>query len=95
MAVTLKDIAITGFNDIPPAQHSHPSLTTVHQPIYHIGCMISDMLTKCRVSTANPWQNVTCSCRLPWSSVVPSAAEAGIVLTRDCVVFSQQMRELA
>lgn len=42
-----RDIAITGFDDIPPAQHSHPTLTTVHQPIFHIGRMICDMLTKC------------------------------------------------
>jgi DNA-binding LacI/PurR family transcriptional regulator len=54
MAVTLKDIAITDFNAIPPAQYSRPSLTTVHQPVYHIGCMICNMLTKCRASTANP-----------------------------------------
>jgi DNA-binding LacI/PurR family transcriptional regulator len=42
-----QDIAITGFDDIPPAQYSHPPLTTVHQPIYHIGRLICDMLIKC------------------------------------------------
>jgi LacI family transcriptional regulator len=42
-----RDVAITGFDDIPPAQYSHPSLTTVHQPIYRIGRMICDMLVKC------------------------------------------------
>ena len=42
-----QDIAITGFDDIPPAQYSHPPLTTVHQPIYRIGRMICDMLIKC------------------------------------------------
>jgi DNA-binding LacI/PurR family transcriptional regulator len=40
------DIAITGFDDIPLAEHSHPSLTTVHQPIYDIGRQICDMLIR-------------------------------------------------
>jgi len=39
-----KDIAITGFDDTPMAEHSHPSLTTVHQPVYKIGGMVTDML---------------------------------------------------
>jgi LacI family transcriptional regulator len=39
-----QDIAITGFDDIPPAQYSHPPLTTVHQPINRIGRMICEML---------------------------------------------------
>jgi LacI family transcriptional regulator len=42
-----RDIAITGFDDIPPAQYSHPPLTTLHQPIYRIGRMICEMLIKC------------------------------------------------
>jgi LacI family transcriptional regulator len=42
-----RDVAVTGYDDIPPAQHSHPPLTTVHQPIYRIGRMICDMLIKC------------------------------------------------
>jgi LacI family transcriptional regulator len=41
-----QDVAITGFDDIPPAQHSHPPLTTVHQPIYRIGQMICNMLVQ-------------------------------------------------
>ncbi|NUQ37453.1 MAG: LacI family DNA-binding transcriptional regulator [Caldilineales bacterium] len=39
-----QDIAITGFDDIPMAEHSHPPLTTLHQPIYEIGAMLVDML---------------------------------------------------
>ncbi len=39
-----KDISITGFDDIPMAEHSHPPLTTVHQPIYQIGKMVSEKL---------------------------------------------------
>jgi LacI family transcriptional regulator len=41
-----KDIGITGFDDIPLAEHFHPALTTVHQPIYQIGEMVSEMLVK-------------------------------------------------
>jgi LacI family transcriptional regulator len=39
-----RDISITGFDDIPMAEHSHPPLTTVHQPIYQIGARLCDML---------------------------------------------------
>ncbi len=41
-----RDIAITGFDDIPLAEHSHPSLTTVRQPIYEIGRQICNMLIR-------------------------------------------------
>ena len=41
-----QDIGVTGFNDIPLAEHFHPALTTVHQPIYQIGEMVSEMLIK-------------------------------------------------
>lgn len=39
-----RDLVITGFDDIPPAEHSHPSLTTVRQPVYSIGRQICSML---------------------------------------------------
>jgi LacI family transcriptional regulator len=39
-----KDIAIVGFDDVPQAEHNHPSLTTIHQPIYQIGSMVCEML---------------------------------------------------
>ncbi len=42
-----RDLAITGFDDIPPSQYSHPPLTTVHQPIYRIGRMICKKAIKC------------------------------------------------
>ncbi|MCP4358472.1 MAG: LacI family transcriptional regulator [Chloroflexi bacterium] len=32
-----QEIAVAGFDDIPLAEHFHPSLTTIHQPIYEIG----------------------------------------------------------
>jgi len=41
-----EDIAITGFDNIPMAEHCHPPLTTVHQPIYQIGEMVCEMLVK-------------------------------------------------
>ncbi len=41
-----QDIAVTGFDDTPWAEHSHPPLTTVHQPIYEIGAMVCDMLIR-------------------------------------------------
>ncbi len=39
-----RDISISGFDNIPPAAHSHPPLTTVEQPVYDIGVTICRML---------------------------------------------------
>jgi len=39
-----KEIAVAGFDDIPMAKSTHPPLTTVQQPIYHIGRRICRML---------------------------------------------------
>ncbi len=39
-----QDISITGFDNIPPAAHSHPPLTTIEQPVYDIGVTICRML---------------------------------------------------
>jgi LacI family transcriptional regulator len=41
-----EDISITGFDDIPMSEYSHPPLTTVHQPVYQIGGMVCEMLIK-------------------------------------------------
>jgi LacI family transcriptional regulator len=38
------DVSITGFDNTPMADHSHPALTTVDQPIYQIGSMVCEML---------------------------------------------------
>ena len=40
------DIAVTGFDDIPLAENSHPPLTTVRQPIHHIGELVCRMLIR-------------------------------------------------
>jgi LacI family transcriptional regulator len=39
-----RDLAITGFDDVPLAAHAHPPLTTLRQPIYEIGRRICRML---------------------------------------------------
>lgn len=39
-----KDVSITGFDNIPMAEHSHPTLTTVNQPIYQIGASMCEIL---------------------------------------------------
>ena len=41
-----RDIAVIGFDDIPLAAYFHPTLTTIRQPIYDIGKMLSQMLVK-------------------------------------------------
>jgi len=41
-----QDVAVTGFDDVPLAEHAHPPLTTVRQPIYQIGQRICDMLIR-------------------------------------------------
>jgi LacI family transcriptional regulator len=39
-----RDVAVAGFDDVPLAEHAHPPLTTVRQPIYEIGQRICQML---------------------------------------------------
>jgi LacI family transcriptional regulator len=39
-----RDIAVAGFDDIPLAETSHPTLTTVRQPAYPIGRRLGQML---------------------------------------------------
>jgi len=41
-----KDISITGYDDIPMAEHSFPPLTTLNQPIYRIGEILCEMLIR-------------------------------------------------
>jgi len=41
-----RDVSITGFDDIPMSEFSHPPLTTLRQPIYQIGAQVVEMLTR-------------------------------------------------
>jgi len=53
-----RDISITGFDDIPLAEHANPPLTTVHQPVYQIGTMVSEMLINIIQGKTLPDQHV-------------------------------------
>ena len=41
-----RDVSITGFDDISLAEHAHPPLTTIHQPVQAIGQRACRMLIK-------------------------------------------------
>ncbi|MFE1250242.1 LacI family DNA-binding transcriptional regulator [Streptomyces sp. NPDC058735] len=41
-----EDVAVVGFNDIVTAQHTHPALTTVRQPIEALGREMTRMLLR-------------------------------------------------
>jgi LacI family transcriptional regulator len=40
------DVAVGGFDDVPLAEHFHPGLTTVRQPIYDIGQRLAQLLLR-------------------------------------------------
>ncbi|MEV6174101.1 LacI family DNA-binding transcriptional regulator [Streptomyces sp. NPDC051954] len=40
------DVAVVGFNDILTAQHTQPTLTTIHQPIVALGSEMTRMLVR-------------------------------------------------
>lgn len=41
-----RDLSIIGFDDIGPAEHAHPPLTTIGQPIYQIATLMTSMLVQ-------------------------------------------------
>jgi DNA-binding LacI/PurR family transcriptional regulator len=38
------DLSVMGYDDLPLAAHTHPPLTTIHQPLYDMGRMAAQML---------------------------------------------------
>ncbi|MDD4572731.1 MAG: LacI family DNA-binding transcriptional regulator [Sphaerochaeta sp.] len=48
-----KDLAVTGFDDIPMAEMYRPPLTTVHQPIFEIGSLVTKLLVQ-SIQEKNP-----------------------------------------
>jgi LacI family transcriptional regulator len=43
-----EDLSVVGFDDIPAAAHSHPSLTTVAHPIQAMGQAMVDLIIKAK-----------------------------------------------
>jgi DNA-binding LacI/PurR family transcriptional regulator len=49
-----EDVALVGFDDLPPAKYSSPPLTTIRQPIMRLGYKAVEMLldiTECENQT--------------------------------------------
>jgi LacI family transcriptional regulator len=38
------DVSLVGFDDLPVSRYTTPPLTTVHQPVYEVGCMLVDAI---------------------------------------------------
>jgi len=61
-----RDLSITGFDDIPPAEFAQPALTTVRQPVYEIGQRLLQMLVRSITRKTAPEMQIL----LPTSLVV-------------------------
>jgi len=59
-----RDLSITGFDDIPPAEYAHPALTTVHQPVYEIGQRLLHMLVQIIARKTAPETQILLPARL-------------------------------
>jgi LacI family transcriptional regulator len=65
------DVAVVGFDDIPASAMSHPSLTTVHQPLYEMGRAAASM-----VMAAVRGESIAKRVELPTSLVVRDSTAA-------------------
>jgi DNA-binding LacI/PurR family transcriptional regulator len=59
-----KDIAVTGFDDVPLVQYMKPSLTSVRQPIWEVGQQVISMLLELLVDRKAVRKNVLLQPRL-------------------------------
>jgi LacI family transcriptional regulator len=41
-----RHIAVGGFDDVPLAEHIHPGLTTIHQPIHEAGQRVTQIILR-------------------------------------------------
>jgi LacI family transcriptional regulator len=53
-----EDVAIVGFDDMPGSAKTIPSLTTVRQPVFHLGSKAADMLISIIETDTKPIQKV-------------------------------------
>lgn len=56
-----KEIAVTGFDDLPTAHHLTPRLTTVRQPIWAVGKAVISLLVGQLNGEARPTQQIVLS----------------------------------
>lgn len=69
-----EDIAIVGFDDIPLAIHTSPSLTTVRQPMYLQGQIAAEMLLERIQDNSRPRREKVLNCELIVRESTASAA---------------------
>ena len=63
------DVALVGFDDSPVCRHTHPTLTSVHQPVEEMGRVMADLLLARIAGETVPPQTV-----LPTRLVVRASA---------------------
>ncbi len=73
-----RDVAITGFDDVPVARHLHPPLTTVRQPMEDLGATAFDVLYS-RISAGGGTRDTV----LPVELVVRESCGCTIGAARD------------